>query len=81
MLPAFEDGDVPVWRQLEAPPRKLPKRAVVVELDDGRLFLKKLLPGTRKGRYHLISVNPVTAPLLDQKVRAIARIGWLKMVE
>jgi hypothetical protein len=82
MRPAFDEGDIPVWRVKQPPPqRDLPRRAVVVEVADGRLFLKKMLPGSRKGRFHLISVNPVTAPLLDQEVTAFARIGWVKMVE
>ncbi len=74
--PFFEDGDVIFWRELEAPPKDPPRRPVVVKVKDGPVFLKKLLPGSRRGRYHLISINPATAPLLDQQIESMARIGW-----
>jgi phage repressor protein C with HTH and peptisase S24 domain len=81
MRPLFENADVLFWRHLEPPPAQVPRRAVVVKVKDGPLFVKKLLPGTRKGRYHLVSVNPITPVLEDQPVEAIARIGWVKPVE
>lgn len=80
MLPMFDDGDMLFWRRLEQPPKEPPKRAVIVKVKDGPLYLKKLLPGSKRGRYHLVSINPVTKPLIDQAVEAIARIGWVKPV-
>lgn len=76
--PMFENGDIVFWRHQEAPPKKATKRAVIVFLADERLFVKKLLPGPAKGVYHLLSVNPTTPVLTDQKVETIARIGWVK---
>lgn len=76
--PMFEDGDILFWRSQEKPPREATRRAVICYLADGRLFVKKLLPGPSKGVYHLLSVNPTTPVLTDQKVEAIARIGWVK---
>lgn len=78
MRPIFEPGDVLFWRHLERPPADPPKRAVIVKVKDGPLFVKKLLPGTRKGHYYLLSLNPNTPPMHDQPVEAIARIGWVK---
>jgi phage repressor protein C with HTH and peptisase S24 domain len=78
MLPMFDDGDVIFWRHLEHPPRELPRRAVIVKVKDGPLFLKKLLPGTKRGRYHLVSINPITPTMIDQPIEAIARIGWVR---
>lgn len=78
MLPIFEPGDVLYWRHLEPPPTEPPKRPVIVKVKDGPLFVKKVLPGQRKGRYYLISVNPLTPMLVDQQIEAIARIGWVK---
>lgn len=78
MLPIFEPGDVLFWRHLERPPVEPPKRALIVKVKDGPLLVKKLLPGTRKGLFYLLSVNPNTAVLNDQPVEAIARIGWVK---
>lgn len=80
-MPPFDDGDVIVWREKEsAPVKNMPKRAVVVELADGRFFFKKLLPA-EKGRYHLVSTNPTTPAVLNQKIETIARVGWVKFVE
>ena len=78
MRPIFEPGDVLFWRHLERPPTEPPKRAVIVKVKDGPLLVKKLLPGTKKGLYYLLSLNPNTPPLHDQPVEAIARIGWVK---
>lgn len=82
MRPLYEDGDVLFWRVLEmGTPKSAPRRAVVVKVTDGALYVKKLLPSPRKGRYHLLSVNPVTPVMEDQPVEAIARIGWVKPFE
>lgn len=79
MLPIFQPGDLLFFRMREDPPKKdLPMRAVIVQVTDGPLYLKKLLPGTKRGLFHLISVNPNTPTLLDAQVESIARIGWVK---
>lgn len=81
MRPVYDDADVLFCRRREPPPSDPTKRAVIVEVKDGPLLVKKLLPGTRKGRYHLLSINPVTAVLADRPVVSIGRIGWVKPVE
>lgn len=78
MLPIFEPGDVLFWRHLERPPTEPSKRAMIVKVVDGPLYVKKLLPGTKKGLYYLLSVNPNTEVLRDLPVEAVARIGWVK---
>lgn len=78
MRPLYEDGDFLFWRHLERPPKTVPRRAVIVKVDNGPLYVKRLLPGTSKGLFHLVSVNPITPILQDQDVEAIARIGWVK---
>ena len=80
MRPIYDPGDVLYYLHQEPPPpfKELPQRAVIVQVKDGPLFVKKLLPGTRRGRYHLLSVNPLTPILQDQQIEAIARIGWVK---
>ena len=79
--PMFESGDVLFWKHQEPPPREPTKRPVITYLADGRLFVKKLLPGAARGIYHLLSVNPTTPVLSDQKVVSIARVGWIKPTE
>lgn len=77
--PLFDDTDLLFFKTWEPPPspRKLPRRPVIIELEDGRSFLKVLMPGTRKGAYHLLSINQAVAPIYDVVVTAIARIGWV----
>ena len=83
MRPTYDPGDLLFFRRREDPPafKELPPRPVIVQIKDGRLLVKKLLPGTKRGRYHLLSVNPLTPVLQDQAVESIARIGWIKPVE
>lgn len=81
MKPLFWDGDILFWRELRAPPRKPPRRAVIVQVHNGPLYLKRMLPGSRAGHYHLVSVNPTTPELIDQPVDAFAPVGWVKPVE
>jgi len=83
MRPTFDDGDMLFFRKREDPPafKDMPLRPVIVEVLDGALYVKKMLPGTKRGRFHLLSVNPLTPVLQDQAVESIARIGWIKPVE
>ncbi len=82
MRPLYVPGDVLFFKMREEPPKKdLPKRAVIVQVTDGPLYLKKILPGTKKGLFHLISVNPTTPELLDRHIDSIARIGWIRPAE
>lgn len=81
MRPIYDPGDLLFFRRRLDPPRSprdLPVRPVIVEVKGGRLFVKKLLPGTQKGRFHLLSINPLTPPLQDQPVESIAYIEWVK---
>lgn len=78
-LPAFHDRDLLFYKEWEDPPhpRKLPERPVLIELRDGRSFLKKLLSSGKEGRYHLLSINPASPIIKDVIVTRIARIGWV----
>lgn len=77
--PLFDDKDVLFYRHWEPPPtsKRMPDRPVIIELADGRSFLKKLLPGSKKGRYHLMSINPASPPIIDVELKQFARIGWV----
>lgn len=81
MRPLFEPGDLLFFRQRRDPPRKvedIPDRPVIVQVEDGPLYVKRLLPGTRRGRFHLLSINPLTPILHDQPVESFAVIEWIK---
>lgn len=76
--PMFADGDV----LFPAPPSTEIARhigsVVVLQLRDGRRTLKRLLRGSKKDRWRLISVNPDVPPLEDQIVSWVAPIPWVK---
>lgn len=81
MRPLFEEGDLLFFRLRREPPRKpedIPDRPVIVQVTDGPLYVKRLLPGTRRGRFHLLSINPLTPILQDQPVESFAIIEWIK---
>ena len=77
-MPMFSDKDLLFYKGWEDPPspRRIPERPVLIELEDGRSFLKRLLQGGRRGTFHLISINPASPIIPDVEVRMIARIGW-----
>jgi phage repressor protein C with HTH and peptisase S24 domain len=79
MLPAYHDRDLLFYKEWESPPKGLrqPDRPVLIELRDGRSFLKKILSSGRDGRYHLLSINPAAPIIKDVVVTRIARIGWV----
>jgi phage repressor protein C with HTH and peptisase S24 domain len=81
MRPIYDPGDMLFFRHRRDPPasaKDIPERAVIVQIKDGPLYVKRLLPGTRKGRFHLLSINPLTPILQDQPVESFAYIEWVK---
>ncbi|WP_020697441.1 S24 family peptidase [Reyranella massiliensis] len=81
MRPYFDPGDILFFRHRRSPPasaKALPVRPVIVYTSSGALYVKKLLPGTKKGRFHLLSLNPLTPALQDQPVESFAYIEWVK---
>ncbi len=81
MRPLYEPGDLLFFRRRLHPPatpKDVPVRPVIVQVKDGPLFVKRLLPGTKRGRFHLISVNPLTPIMQDQPVESFALIEWVK---
>lgn len=81
MRPIYDPGDMLFFRHRRNPPllaKDLPTRAVIVQVKSGPLYVKKLLPGTKKGHFHLLSINPLTPILQDQPVESFAYIEWVK---
>lgn len=78
-VPAFHNDDVLFYKQWEPSPspRKLSTRPVLVELGDGRSYLKTLLPGSKAGRFHLLSVNQAAPIIRDAAVEQMAIVGWV----
>lgn len=76
MSGALEDGWTVYYDNRRDPPDEaLHAKLCIVGLSDGRVLIKKLYPGRKRGHYDLHSVNaPV---LLDQPVEWAARITWI----
>lgn len=77
MYPTFQDGWVIYWSK-QMPPGDLLNTIVVAQLEDDRIMVKTIMPGTGPNLWNLISVNPSTPPLIDQVVRWVAPIDWIK---
>ena len=69
------DGALVFYSERGAPTDDMLGTIVVVETDDGAVLLKRLLRGSRQGRYDLESLNGPT--LRDQKLKWAAHIDSL----
>lgn len=77
MIPAYHDKDVLFHRRLEVDPLRFRDEIVVTQVKGGKRYVKLVLPGTRRGRYHLVSVNPSFAPIEDQALEWVGPIEWV----
>lgn len=76
MWPAYNDGDHIVYAERTDDVRAHLNRECVVWLDDGRVFVKMLTPGSEPDHFTLVSYN---APaMLNQRVVSAAPILWVK---
>ena len=74
MYPRYMDGELVFYVKDGTSPSELLNRECVVQLSDGRVFLKRLRPGSKKNLFHLESWN---APImLDQRVKWAAPVRW-----
>lgn len=78
MLPRWADGDVLFFETAQRPPSEMLNRICVLRVKNGPYLVKRLTPGTRRGRYHLVSVNPAMPVLKDQAVEWAAAIAWTR---
>lgn len=75
MWPKYEDGDY-VFAKPVADVGQVLKRHAVVTLDDGSRMLKRVMPGSRNGRYRLESHNapPIDDVVIVQAARVIGTL-------
>jgi|SRR3569832_14057 len=79
MAGQLEDGWLVYYdNRRSAPTEELVGRLCVVGLTDGRILIKKLLPGRQNGKYDLYSTN--AAPMLDQQIDWAAKVTWIAPV-
>lgn len=77
MYPTFQDGWLIYWSKQLAPDA-LMNTIVVAQLEDNRIMVKTIMPGSKPGLWNLVSVNPNTPPMIDQVVRWVAPIDWIR---
>lgn len=72
----LEDGWTVYYENREEEPQEtLHTKLCIVGLQDGRVLIKKLYPGRKRGHYDLHSAN--APPLIDQPVKWAAKITWI----
>lgn len=76
-MAGLEDGWYVYYdNRYDPPTEQLIGKLCVVGLTDGRILLKKLLPGRQPGRFDLYSFN--APPQLDQPVQWAAPVTWIR---
>lgn len=78
MLPRLQDGDVIFFEMGEVEPSRLLNEECVVRVKDGARLVKRLTRGTRRNRFHLVSINPAVPVMEDQVVEWAAAIQWIR---
>jgi transcriptional regulator with XRE-family HTH domain len=75
MAPRYDDGDYLFYdRDLGLDGKNCVNRDCVVKLRNGRMVVKRVRPGTRKGRLTLLSFNPSAEIIQDAAVEWCAPI-------
>lgn len=77
MFPAFEEGTILYYSKL-LPPGDMVNRRCVVQLGDGRMFVKILRPGSTPTTWTLQSVNTLYPDMVDEVVEWAAPIDWTR---
>lgn len=77
MYPAYEHGELLFYSKL-LPPDEMVNRRCVVQLGDGRIFVKVLRKGTTDRTWTLQSVNTLYADMADEVVEWAAPIDWTR---
>lgn len=77
MFPAYEDGTLLYYSRL-LPPDEMVNRRCVVQLGDGRIFVKVLRKGSTDRTWTLQSVNTLYADMVDEVVAWAAPIDWIR---
>lgn len=78
MLPLYRDGDLLFHRRMEGDPTRYRDDVVVAQVRNGKRYVKLLLPGSKRGRFTLVSVNPAFPPLEDQLLDWVGPIDWVR---
>jgi len=77
MFPALEDGYL-LYYSKQLPAAEMVNRRAVVQLADGRIFVKIVRPGSTPDVWTLQSVNALFEDMNDQVVEWAAPIDWIR---
>jgi phage repressor protein C with HTH and peptisase S24 domain len=77
-VPMFEPGDVLFIAPAEKPSERILGKVMVVKIKDGPEMVKRVMRGSRKGRYDLQSINPGSPSLPDRALDEVAHIRWVR---
>lgn len=75
-LPALRDGDIVFWGEGSSDPSIFLGLECVCTLADGRQLVKRIIAGSRRGLYTLLSHND--DPILDVQIAVAAPVLWVK---
>lgn len=75
-LPALRDGDVVFWGEGSADPSHFLGLECVCTLADGRQLVKRIIAGSKRGLYTLLSHND--DPITDAQLSSAAPVLWVK---
>lgn len=75
-LPALREGDVVFWGEPSGDPTPFLGLECVCTLDDGRQLVKRIIAGSARGLFTLLSHND--EPIMDVKVLQAAPVLWVK---
>ncbi len=77
MFPTYEEGSL-IYYSRHLPPSELINRRAVVQLADGRIFLKVIRPGSTPDFWTLQSINAQYPDIEDVVVEWAAPIDWIR---
>jgi len=77
MFPAYEEGTILYYSKL-LPADDMVNRRAVVQLGDGRIFVKILRRGSTENTWTLQSINSQFPDMLDEVVEWAAPIDWVR---
>ena len=72
-LGRYDPGDIIYFSERRNPEDFVNQREVIVKLEDGRLFLKRIVRGSKKGTFTLLSSN---APIIED-----VRVEWTAKID
>lgn len=78
MAPLYHDGDLLFHRRHAIDPLMLRGEVVILQTRSRKRMVKMILPGSKKGYFHLVSFNSLNPPIEDQQIAWVAPILWVK---